>query len=861
MDGIDRKFCCSRQVKFQGNTNHSNVMTNCTTSLWCLPEEVLINILEKLHIKELLILASTHPYFNDLINSNTSLWYNVSFYDTWPSIPNMRHFMKAAEHNNIEALIKLGVAFLYNEGLPGDFEGKKVTVNGVRAAEMFCKVESCTPHTSSFTWLFIRPPWALVGACCKECVFNNMKQYVAVTPDPSVYISIAKTQGILSLDDYNHEIEDNLTKAKALGSQEAALLLWTQKYCQCCRMLDGGAELQSLRELRQIALSGYYDAQLVLCKRYVSGKFGGIDPHQAASFVRHFIQSSSRTYVKNIYRFNELTHAMRYILMDWLVEVACMKEFTSLTLHMAISVVDRFLKRYKMTRTKLQLLGVAAMVLCSRFLGLEIITIREAAWLTDNTYKYEDVVRMMGEVTAALHGNFRVPISLDYVDLMNTAAKSDNETVMLAEYFCELALLQSELGDFPMAEVAASCVLFSRLIQKLEDPWPSHLVQFTGYKMSNLQKCLLMLHDKCFTEQAMVDHRDVVLQAVKERYADDEFMSVSKIPIMSKLELRSHLSMPEEEPALIAPPVDQPCLVDLIASPCRNSSGRISLSMEDCSPESSARDQAATPTMEAMNRANRLNGSIISGYDGDLEDEGESFIEDTEMEHENLWSVNSTGTSTSMSDLPETNNSTITTNSVFGVTSGISALCSVKGMTSANLTKASLDTSGVSSIVKLELSSKLPGANMQWTVHHQLKKDQALLEPEPDEDNNCMFNTSPIDSGIDIISPTPGSSLSTINTSCMALLSQSVTTSIVPGVASVGFFSQTLEASGSIPLAACSYNMHTCSIHPAVAENKVEGQSASTLSLPIQDPTRKRTLSESVPSKINKMRIISAQSP
>ena len=43
-----------------------------------------------------------------------------------------------------------------------------------------------------------------------------------------------------------------------------------------------------------------------------------------------------------------------------------------------------------------------------RFLGLEIITIREAAWLTDNTYKYEDVVRMMGEVTACLNGKFRV---------------------------------------------------------------------------------------------------------------------------------------------------------------------------------------------------------------------------------------------------------------------------------------------------------------------------------------------------------------------------------------------------------------------------------------------------------------------
>jgi len=53
--------------------------------------------------------------------------------------------------------------------------------------------------------------------------------------------------------------------------------------------------------------------------------------------------------------------------MDWLAEVATIKFFNSLTLHIAISVVDRFLKRQRVTRARLQLLGVAAMVLCSRF--------------------------------------------------------------------------------------------------------------------------------------------------------------------------------------------------------------------------------------------------------------------------------------------------------------------------------------------------------------------------------------------------------------------------------------------------------------------------------------------------------------
>lgn len=37
-----------------------------------------------------------------------------------------------------------------------------------------------------------------------------------------------------------------------------------------------------------------------------------------------------------------------------------------------------------------------------------IITIREAAWLTDGTYKYDEVVRMMGDAVATLRGNLKV---------------------------------------------------------------------------------------------------------------------------------------------------------------------------------------------------------------------------------------------------------------------------------------------------------------------------------------------------------------------------------------------------------------------------------------------------------------------
>ena len=66
--------------------------------------------------------------------------------------------------------------------VPGDLDGRRIFANGEKAAEMFCHVEELiaangTTSSAPFTWLFMRPPWATTGACCKECVFNTMKDY------------------------------------------------------------------------------------------------------------------------------------------------------------------------------------------------------------------------------------------------------------------------------------------------------------------------------------------------------------------------------------------------------------------------------------------------------------------------------------------------------------------------------------------------------------------------------------------------------------------------------------------------------------------------------------------------------------
>lgn len=59
----------------------------------------------------------------------------------------------------------------------------------------------------------------------------------------------------------------------------------------------------------------------------------------------------------------DVTANMRGILVDWLVEVAEEYKLQSDTLYLGVSYIDRFLSSNVVTRQKLQLVGVSAMLI------------------------------------------------------------------------------------------------------------------------------------------------------------------------------------------------------------------------------------------------------------------------------------------------------------------------------------------------------------------------------------------------------------------------------------------------------------------------------------------------------------------
>ncbi|XP_029996899.1 cyclin-F [Sphaeramia orbicularis] len=607
-------------------------------TLLSLPEEVLLCVLPYLSAEDLLCIRAVHPRLRDVVDNHASLWAKVNFEDTWPVPPVLWLFERAAEKGNFEAAVKLGIAYLYNEGPLLSDEGR-ADVCGRKASHFFSLAESLrSPMTDPFIWVFIRPPWSPTGSCCKAVVFDHLKAECDnnVEKKGPLLHCLARVLQLFEDDERRSEAISMLEESSQAGCLQSSYLLW--EHSRKAAMNDPGRYLQCVRTLRNYAAKGCWEAQLSLAKVCCSGNPLGLDTKACTDLVAQFFSSSNPTACHRAWETlgQGIKDPMRYILVDWLVEVTTMKEFSSLTLHMTLGCVDRYLALRSVPKSRLQLLGIACMVICTRYVSKEILTIREAVWLTDNTYKYEDLVRMMGEVMSVLRGKIRSPTLLDYGEVLLSLLPLERRTTHLFSYICELSLLYSALATPPCAKLACAALLLTRALHHYAPIWPCLLVDYTGFSKEDLVPLSLLLYVKCFNEDVPKDTRHVALNGVRQRFEDEVYQHISTDKVMDYKELCQVLEIPEEETQMESlSSTNQPADVyDFLASPSSANKRRRNDSMQ-----AHRGSFVATPTAELSNQEDTLVGNILdwsldtscSGYEGDQEESEPEKDSDSSM--------------------------------------------------------------------------------------------------------------------------------------------------------------------------------------------------------------------------------------
>jgi len=220
----------------------------------------------------------------------------------------------------------------------------------------------------------------------------------------------------------------------------------------------------------------------------------------------------------------DITHSMRAILVDWLVEVAEEYKLQTETLYLAVSYIDRFLSYMSVQRAKLQLVGTACMFIASKYEEIYPPDVGEFVYITDDTYNKRQVLRMEHLVLKVLGFDLSAPSSHLFVSQLGQMSNTDEKTQHLAMYLNELSLMSGEnfLRYSPSLVAAASLALARHTMGA--EAWPASVAESSGIAVSELQECLLALH------AVYVQAEDCPQQAVREKYKSSKYHGVSEIP-------------------------------------------------------------------------------------------------------------------------------------------------------------------------------------------------------------------------------------------------------------------------------------------------------------------------------------------
>merc|ERR1719182_1217261 len=100
--------------------------------------------------------------------------------------------------------------------------------------------------------------------------------------------------------------------------------------------------------------------------------------------------------------------------MDWLIEVHMNYKLRSETLHLTVNLIDRYLTKVQVTRKRLQLVGVVAMFIASKYEEITPPELHDFVFITDKAYTKEDVISMECTMLTTLGFQVMAPTCLHF---------------------------------------------------------------------------------------------------------------------------------------------------------------------------------------------------------------------------------------------------------------------------------------------------------------------------------------------------------------------------------------------------------------------------------------------------------------
>lgn len=221
----------------------------------------------------------------------------------------------------------------------------------------------------------------------------------------------------------------------------------------------------------------------------------------------------------------EVNERMRAILVDWLVQVHSRFQLLQETLYMGVAIMDRFLQVQPISRGKLQLVGVTALLLASKYEEMYTPEVADFVYITDNAYTSSQIREMEILMLRELNFDLGRPLPLHFLRRASKSCSADAEQHTLAKYLMELTLIDYDMVHIRPSEIASAALCLAQKVIA-QGSWGATQNHYTGYTEEDLSYIMKhMAKNVTKVNKNLTKH-----VAVRNKYASSKLMKISTIP-------------------------------------------------------------------------------------------------------------------------------------------------------------------------------------------------------------------------------------------------------------------------------------------------------------------------------------------
>ena len=220
----------------------------------------------------------------------------------------------------------------------------------------------------------------------------------------------------------------------------------------------------------------------------------------------------------------DINEQMRAILIDWLIEVHYRFRLKNETLFQTVWIIDSYLSLQQIARAKLQLLGIASLLISCKSQEIYYPQLKEFIDITDGAYIKNELIEMENLILKILNFNIVSPTANDYYNIISKAFNFDKKQFYLGKYFLESSLIDYNMIKYSPSVIAVSCAYI--------------VMKYFGINNYKILYSNEVIIEECPQKVIKDAAREIcilvknlsqsTLKAVKEKYSLSQFLNVAQ---------------------------------------------------------------------------------------------------------------------------------------------------------------------------------------------------------------------------------------------------------------------------------------------------------------------------------------------